>query len=597
MYASSDRSGEVSQNSAISSANRLTLAVARAASLGSRPTSSTWRYRVLSISSKNSSRTSRALACSASSPRREAKAEDGDQCSSASSGAAPLRSRRVDSAAVGSRPAGGRVSARASATTSAVSRRTRSIATTSLISGRSRNPRPPMTTCGKRRAARALAIGALPKLHLVARPAGPQLLGQSCLVVGDQRGGGGHDPSRASVVAPERNGQRVAKAIAKTFEARPGRSPKTVDALVVIADDKRVAAIGDELDQALLREVQVLVLVDKHVRISRAVCAADGGLLLEELHRQRQQVLEIEQPLLSASPFVRPKEADARLHQLHPLGEPRVLFVAARRRRRPRGQLFQRDELLLQTLQQLERGRHEVIWSFVAGEDGIAQLPHHLAGEDPTLGAGQDPETGRHTDQPAVRPQPAKRDRMEGPDRRRRLADEVFDALAHLGCCPVGEGHHKDRGRGCASGDQPAKAFRDHRRLARPSPGHDPYSATTDGGGSGLLDSKPHRCHGSCEGAERPIRTRTARTLRPSSRPFKRETIISESSLSWCARAGLDVVTTRVPEWSSTSSQSRAGSGPIKERNADATWVPNRRPPPGCRRSTRGRILPSLSTG
>src|SRR5229473_5812738 len=73
--------------------------------------------------------------------------------------------------------------------------------------------------------------------------------------------------------------------------------------------------------------------------------------------------------------------------------------------------------------------------------------------------------------------------------------------------------------------------------------------------------------------------------------------ITSASSLSWCASAGLDVVTTRTPERSSTSSHNRAGSEPITLRNAAATCPPSRRPPSGCRRSTRGRILPSLSTG
>ena len=48
---------------------------------------------------------------------------------------------------------------------------------------------------------------------------------------------------------------------------------------------------------------------------------------------------------------------------------------------------------------------------------------------------------------------------------------------------------------------------------------------------------------------------------------------------------------------SSTSSQRRAGSDPIMTLNAAATCVPISKPPPGWRRSTRGRILPSLSTG
>src|ERR1700681_2862140 len=51
------------------------------------------------------------------------------------------------------------------------------------------------------------------------------------------------------------------------------------------------------------------------------------------------------------------------------------------------------------------------------------------------------------------------------------------------------------------------------------------------------------------------------------------------------------------PALSSTSSQSPAGSGPIMALHSAATRVPSMRPPPGCRRRTVGRILPSLSTG
>src|SRR5450756_2134975 len=40
-----------------------------------------------------------------------------------------------------------------------------------------------------------------------------------------------------------------------------------------------------------------------------------------------------------------------------------------------------------------------------------------------------------------------------------------------------------------------------------------------------------------------------------------------------------------------------AGSAPITVRNAVATWTPRNLAPPGCRRSTLGRILPNLSTG
>src|SRR5256885_893765 len=95
----------------------------------------------------------------------------------------------------------------------------------------------------------------------------------------------------------------------------------------------------------------------------------------------------------------------------------------------------------------------------------------------------------------------------------------------------------------------------------------------------------------------RPIRTRRLRTLRPSSGWFSRATMVSASRRSWWARAGLEVVISKVPERSSTSSHSLATSGPIRTRKAAATWVPSKRAPPGCLRRILGRILPNLSTG
>src|ERR1700730_15756631 len=117
MYASSERSFEVSQNSAIISANRLTLATARACSLASNPERSASRYEVLSISSKNRSRTSRLRDKAASSSSKDANRAAGFHPFSASSGAAPSRSRSAASAALGSSPSGGGVDKRGSAPT------------------------------------------------------------------------------------------------------------------------------------------------------------------------------------------------------------------------------------------------------------------------------------------------------------------------------------------------------------------------------------------------------------------------------------------------------------------------------------------------
>ena len=160
MYASSDRSADVSQNSAISSAKRLTLAVARAASLGSSPA-----LEHLEVS-RPLHQLEEQLADVEGRGQRRQRAEQRGETGRRRPAPRAHRAawRRCDREAWTARRRdrgrhGGRVSARASATTSVGSRRTRSSAITSLTSGRSWKPRPPMTTCGRRRAASASAIG------------------------------------------------------------------------------------------------------------------------------------------------------------------------------------------------------------------------------------------------------------------------------------------------------------------------------------------------------------------------------------------------------------------------------------------------------
>src|SRR5260370_25030664 len=182
---------------------------------------------------------------------------------------------------------------------------------------------------------------------------------------------------------------------------------------------------------------------------------------------------------------------------------------------------------------------------------------------------------------------------MEGTHRRGCLPADIPDPLAQLGGGTISESQGENRaGRGAAD-DQAPESLGDDSGLAGAGSGHNADRPPADGRCGALLGGEPD--HSSA--VERAIRTRTVRTRLPNCMPLSRSTISSPSSRSWCASAGLEVVTSRVPDLSSISSHRRAGSEPIIERKAAATWVPSSLPPPGCFRSTRGRILPTLSTG
>jgi len=170
-------------------------------------------------------------------------------------------------------------------------------------------------------------------------------------------------------------------------------------------------------------------------------------------------------------------------------------------------------QLLLHPLEHLQRGRDQVIRAFIAGEGVVAELPHELAGEDPPVGAGQDPESRWHSDRAAVGAQPSQSDGVKRPHRRGDGIDLGLDALPHLRRGPLGEGHDQDRSGRHATADQPAETFHDDRRLAGARARDHADGAAPDGRRRALLEAQAS-VHWA--GVEWPIRTRIALTLRPS---------------------------------------------------------------------------------
>jgi hypothetical protein len=69
----------------------------------------------------------------------------------------------------------------------------------------------------------------------------------------------------------------------------------TIDRLVGVADDEKVAVLGGEGgDEDVLDAVGVLVLVDQDVAEALLVAFEQGRHLVEELDRQSEEVVEID---------------------------------------------------------------------------------------------------------------------------------------------------------------------------------------------------------------------------------------------------------------------------------------------------------------
>ena len=101
-----------------------------------------------------------------------------------------------------------------------------------------------------------------------------------------------------------------------------------VDRLVVVADDAEVVAVAEpQVEQPLLQQVHVLVLVDGERAVLRAERLARTAVLLEEPHRELEQVLEVDQPLCRLPPLVLAEDAQHQVdgnRRLAPVGLDRI---------------------------------------------------------------------------------------------------------------------------------------------------------------------------------------------------------------------------------------------------------------------------------
>ena len=262
------------------------------------------------------------------------------------------------------------------------------------------------------------------------------------------------------------------------------------------------------------------------MRIPLGVATEHFRVLLEQADRRQEQVVEIEEALLAALLLIGAKKVCASTHQR------RLVGVFARRS--PRLQPRDRHQLLLHSLQRLEHRGDQVVRPLVAGQGRVADAPHQLARQDQPIRAGEDAKARRHSDRPAVLTQPAQGDRVERADGRSGSLDQVLDALAHLVGGALGERHDQDRCRRYPGGDEAAKALGDDSGLARAGPRHDANRAGGKRRRLLLFAAQPGSSRRTQPhvGVDRPMRTRSVRTLRPRSGRLSLPRMVCASSRS-----------------------------------------------------------------
>ena len=355
-------------------------------------------------------------------------------------------------------------------------------------------------------------------MHRGSARLGAELLGQTVQVVRDQGRSRRYDASRASPVAPERDGARHWEAAQESLETGARGAAEPIDRLVVVAHHEGIAAAGDQLHQPLLGQVEVLVFVDQHVRVASRVAPPHLGLLLQEPDREQDQVVEVQEALPVALPLVGVEEPRTGAHEC------RLLGVIGRRG--PRPQTPERDQLLLHALEHLQDRCDQVVGPLFSGQRGIPDRPHQLPSDDPPVRPGQDSKARRNADPPAVLAQPAERYGVERAHGRGRRLDPFLDPFAHLVGRPLREGHDENRRGRNSRCHEPAEPFGDDGGLPGPRSGHHPHRAGAKCRGARLLPTELH------DGVDRPMRTRSTRTLRPRSGRLSRARIASASSLS-----------------------------------------------------------------
>ena len=229
----------------------------------------------------------------------------------------------------------------------------------------------------------------------------------------------------------------------------------------------------EEMDEAVLGVVDVLVLVDEDVAEALLPLGRDLGMGLEHLDRLLDEVVEVEGAVVGEGGLVAAID-----------GGDDLLEGALRRA----AIVIRAHHLILRAADGVEDVGGLVLLRVVVGVD------QGLAGDGLLVALVEDHEVVGHADGLAIDAEDAGADRMEsaGPDARRHLADEVGDARLHLVGGLVGEGDREDvLGRDAGLADHVGDAVGERAGLATAGAGEDENGAFGRRGGHALLRVKP----------------------------------------------------------------------------------------------------------
>ena len=288
---------------------------------------------------------------------------------------------------------------------------------------------------------------------------GPEPLVLPGGVVGDDGGGDVEDALGRPVVLLEGDDAAVRVVLLEVEDVPEVGAAPAVHRLVGIADHAEVAPlVGQELDDAVLRAVGVLVLVDEDVGPERAVPGERLRRRLEEVHDAQEQVVEVHGP-----------------------GRPEALLVQAIERRHPLLAGRPGEPLHFRRGEHLVLGVADPVHRARRGEGPLVeiQLAHHLLHHAEAVLLVVAHQGRRLSRRRRALAQDAHAGRVEGRDERRADAcreDQVLHAPPHLLGRLVREGHRQEVPRVHAlDADQVRDAMGDDARLPAAGPGHDEH--------------------------------------------------------------------------------------------------------------------------
>ena len=123
----------------------------------------------------------------------------------------------------------------------------------------------------------------------------PEFFLKQMIVVGDQRIGHAQDASPAAVVLFEFDHLELRIVTRKLAEVLGIRATPGVDALIIVADcGKHAALTGQRLDQAVLCRVGILILIEQQIADAFLPRSARLVVAFKDLQRQADQVVKID---------------------------------------------------------------------------------------------------------------------------------------------------------------------------------------------------------------------------------------------------------------------------------------------------------------